>query len=531
MTLNSVKEVYDLSNQSIDKMSQRFFDILTDLKYENKSKYAIRLNIEEYLLGYQAKFGADTRVVLLVQSKLGELSITFNIEGEEYNPMADEDSQVDEWNSTLMQNLCVTPSVSYANNKNSIRLKLKKPSMNPIFQMLLSVLIGGIIGGLGFLLKASTRASIEELFLNPVSETFLGVLSLVGLMLVLLSVISGVIEAGDMTTFSSIGKRLSIRMMSVMMVIVVVVCGGAFGLFGLNMVAKFTGLDRLEDLLTLILSFVPTNIIAPFYERNPIQIMVVGLAIGIAVLALGNSVKNVGKFFNELYSAELYIMEYVQKFLFVFIGIVVIQIMWTNSTRLLLLMLKVVLACVGACTLVMLVHILITSIYNKISPIKVFKKLLPIFIISLTNSSSSDVYGTFLECCERKLGIDKKLSAFGISFSAGMFKPGTAILYLVASLFFAKVYGIEITPIWLITAVLLCYFMAIATPPITGGSTVSYTLVFMELGIPKEALAIALAVDIIFDFYTAATNRVLTCTSLLNLAKGNGMVNQKKLNK
>ena len=46
--------------------------------------------------------------------------------------------------------------------------------------------------------------------------------------------------------------------------------------------------------------------------------------------------------------------------------------------------------------------------------------------------------------------------------------------------------------------------MGIATPPIAGGSAVVFAVLFAQMGIPAEAMAIALSFDILTDFLTTA---------------------------
>lgn len=530
MKLLPTKEIYNLSNESIDIISQKYFDLLTELEYEKRNKMAIRLNIENYLLAYQERFGEKTEITLSITNKIGNPNITLEIKGEEYNPQNDSDS-IGDWNTVLIQNMSVIPSISYFNNTNYIHLKLNKPSVNPIIKLLLSLLIGGGLAGLGFLLPETIRASVLENVLTPIYDAFLGVLSFVGLSLVLLSIISGIVEAGDISTFSKIGKRLVTSLLGFNAIILAIASFSSIGLFDLSFTNNATGQSQIAEIFKLIFKMLPNNIIAPFYEGNAMQIMIIGMAIGVAILALGDTTKPLGKFFNQMFSVALYIMEFIEKLLPIFISIVIMQFAWSSEIGEIAGMWKLFVIVVLMCFVIMTIAIIYTSIKNKINPTELIKKIMPTFLLALSTASSAAVHGTCVECCEGKLGINKKLSTFGVSFATGVYKPATAILYFITSLYLAEQYKIDVSIMWLITAFVISYIMSIATPPVAGGTTIAYTILFLQLGIPTKVLAVVLALNIVFEFIITATDKVLICTSLLNLASKNDLVNTKKLHK
>ena len=81
----------------------------------------------------------------------------------------------------------------------------------------------------------------------------------------------------------------------------------------------------------------------------------------------------------------------------------------------------------------------------------------------------------------------------------------------------------------LVIAVIISTVIAIATPPIPGGGAVGYTVLFAQMGIPMEALAIALTIDIITDFIITAFEMLALPLSLVNIAASLGMIDEKIL--
>ncbi|MBQ2860418.1 MAG: hypothetical protein IJE80_04575, partial [Peptococcaceae bacterium] len=57
------------------------------------------------------------------------------------------------------------------------------------------------------------------------------------------------------------------------------------------------------------------------------------------------------------------------------------------------------------------------------------------------------------------------------------------------------------------------------------------TIIFAQLGLPAEGLAIALALDVLFDFVATGMNMFCLQLELLIQAKKMGMLNEKILQK
>ena len=121
--------------------------------------------------------------------------------------------------------------------------------------------------------------------------------------------------------------------------------------------------------------------------------------------------------------------------------------------------------------------------------------------------------------CDQKLGIDKKLITFGIPMSTAVFKLGSIIYRVVLAFGLAEIFGVSITTLWMITCILLSYCLSIAVPAIPGGGMSVLTLLLSQLGIPSEALALALACDIIMDSLSTACNCYCDLAELANIAR------------
>ena len=69
-----------------------------------------------------------------------------------------------------------------------------------------------------------------------------------------------------------------------------------------------------------------------------------------------------------------------------------------------------------------------------------------------------------------------------------------------------ETFGVAITPAWMVTAAIISVVLAIAAPPIPGAALTCYTILFMQLSIPNDAIAVIIALNIILEFVATAAN-------------------------
>lgn len=179
--------------------------------------------------------------------------------------------------------------------------------------------------------------------------------------------------------------------------------------------------------------------------------------------------------------------------------------------------------------LVSAIFVAITSVRLRVSPLKLAAKSMPTFLVALSTASSAASFNSHLRTCEDEFGIDPSLTKFGIPLGMVMHKPITAVYNLMVVFFFAERFGTACSITWIGVAVFVCAIVSIAIPPIPGGGAMAYSILFLQLGIPMEATAIALAIDVITDFFITACEMLALPMSLLQVASRLGMVDKDML--
>lgn len=262
----------------------------------------------------------------------------------------------------------------------------------------------------------------------------------------------------------------------------------------------------------MLLDIVPTNLITPFTEGNPLQLIFVAAVFGIALLVLGDRTAAVVKFTEQANYVVQFIMKCMGSLIPIFVFVIIFNMIIGGKLSAVTGSLKLVLLTIMGCLIVMAAYTALVCLRRRVSPVLLLKKLLPTFLIALTTASSVAAYAVNTETCEKKLGIDKKIISFGVPLGQVIFMPGCAVSYFCLGICMAESYGIAVTPTWLITLFITAWVIAAAAPPVPGGALTCYTILIIRLGIPTEAISIAIALNVIIEFVVTAVN--LFCLQL-----------------
>lgn len=531
MTMQEKYE-YKLTGSSIDEISEKTDNYLQNLKMENKNRIRVRLSIEEMLLEWRDHFGEETVCKMAFIKKFGRPCLLLEIEGNEFDPTSsgNNEEETGKWGGRLLGSMGLYPMYSYSKGKNQVLLRLKKPKKNPLFALLCSFSLAIITGLLGSVLPGSLVTALLDNLIEPVYETFLGILNTIAGPMVFVAVAWGIYGIGDITALGRIGKRMLLRYfgMSILIVSFTALIWTLWFRVSLASDVSAAG-SQLWSIFNMLLDIFPENMVQPFLEGNSMQIILSAVFVGSALLVLGKQTEAVSSLVEQLNYVVNFLVELITNLVPYFIFVVVVQMFWTDSLS--------VVSEAWAAILLFLVAILIILIFlflrvaakNQVSPFLLVRKCTETFVVAFTTASSTATFGTAMHCCEKKLGIGNYLSNFGLPLGLVFYAPATAAYFLITSFYVAGCYDVKISFAWILMAVIVSVVLAVASPPIPGGTLVCYTVMFSQLGIPEEGLVAAMAMDVIFDFVATAVNMVLLELELTSQAYKLKLLNKELL--
>ena len=102
---------------------------------------------------------------------------------------------------------------------------------------------------------------------------------------------------------------------------------------------------------------------------------------------------------------------------------------------------------------------------------------------------------------------------------------------MAISLCMAEIYAVNISPTWILTALIVSVILGIAAPPIPGGALTCFTMLFVQLNIPAEGIPTVIALNVLRDFFATACNIFTLQMEMVELAGDLNMLDYNKLRK
>lgn len=201
---------YNLSNNTVDEISEYVYNYTGNLQLDKSKRIRIRIYLEEILINWLNHFGEGVEVQLVTGKKLGINQLAVRLKGEKHNPINTVDDQYNEYWANVSKQLNLSPSYDYSNGINQITFKVTK-DVNSIGQLFFTLLLAAILGFLSQMLPESVRLGVSENILTPIYDSFVGILSTVAGPMIFLSVAWGIYGIGDTETLSKIGRRMLSR--------------------------------------------------------------------------------------------------------------------------------------------------------------------------------------------------------------------------------------------------------------------------------------------------------------------------------
>ena len=525
------KKEYYLTPENIDEVSEDFQEFLKKLGAPKKNIIGSRLTVEEVLLDFMDRFGSDTKFTYIKSNLFRKPYVSISVEGEIFNPLEQEDDEeFGNWASTYIQITDYTPSYSYHKGVNTISMRFPKKSLNSIVKLLIAIGAAMLVSLLKFVVPAETITFIKGDLLEPIYKAFLGLMATVEFPLVFFSITSGIVGIGDSEVFGKIGRKMVMRFVGVILVLTSF-SGAIFAMFFTKLNDRTQAKILLQGGVQMLLEIIPKSLIDPFTSGNTMQIVLMAVVIGVAVVIIGSRVKTVSVLIYEGNCMIVYITELICRLLPYFVFVILLNMIWSGNAHLFLSMWKPIAAYVFVIILVFALLFIHIATKEDVKLKILFKKMLKTFLIGLGTASSTALNGECSESLYRQMGVNKRFVEFGQPVGSVVFMPSTSITFMVIAVYMASYYKIKVSLLWLLIAVLVCSFVAIATPPVPGGALAAYTIIFAQLGIPQSAVAIVISLDIIFDFIATAFDSSFLQLELIRQADSNKMLNYEKLRK
>ena len=497
-----------LTRGEVDFLAEEIGSFLDKSDLERATRLRIRLMIEDQILSVCERLGEDTEYKFETGKVFGSRYIRFSYAGESYEPGADSDDPSENWSKHLMADMGLAPTWQYKNGVNILELKLGKKNISSIMAILIALGLALLIGfATTAVVPEDVKSILIELVLDTLEKVFFSLLSVFAGIMILLSVTCGIFNMGDMSTFSKVGKTMFGRFLGLTIVFVSassILCFFVFrpeiGIGSLNGVSR----EGISEIVQMIYNMIPSDPITMFMTGNAMQLIFLGLILGIALLILGEKVRHVEELAEQGSLLVTSVLSIICKLLPVYIFMIAFEMIWSGTfVRMLNIWKPFLMYCVLAMVIIVL-YIFSLTVRYKVGFLTVTKKILPSVLIGLTTASSVSAYGQVMNDSEKKLGVEEKFVSVIHPIAEVLYKPSFAVELVILVYCMAKQYDVKTSIAWMIMGIIMCTVIAMATPPLPGAAAISFGILFSQMGVPEEAMAIAITCDLFCDFIGTA---------------------------
>lgn len=522
-----------LTNTNIQQFNNELDNFISGCNIKKHNKTWLKLFLEEVLLKYRDAYSENTEFHYNIRKRFSILLVDIYVKEKSLNVLKSNDYQDND--SDILDNIFSNNSdgevlYRYKNDENVISVsmpvetkKIKLPGSKHLHAIILAIIVGLILKQL----PSETITILVEDYISPVYSTLMNTLK--GLMepVIFISLVVGICAIDDLKSLSTIGKGILlsfIKITTVIFLTTVVAC-----LFAFPSTGATTQSFNLANIISLLLTSIPENIIKPFYEGNMIQIVVIGFISGIVILALGEKSSTIKKLLLEFKFFFFTILDMFVKFLPFVVFLSVIKVILSTNISESTIVWKIILVDQILVIVVALINLIYTSLNTKVSMKTLLKKMRSIFSISLSTGSSTAAIPEFYKKLPTSFGIDEKYSNYWIPLSNAFFSPSTIVALIVYSFFSAQAQNVGLSIEWLIIMYIMTVQIGMATPRIPGGIIASCTIMFSQLGLTTDQLGIIMAANVLVLYLDTAVAAITRCCCAINISKKQGYINIDKL--
>lgn len=380
-------------------------------------------------------------------------------------------------------------------------------------------MIAGLILGSFINAFAHDIAFIQDYLVNGlfhvVGTIFINLLKMLVVPLVTFSLICGVCGIGDIQKLGRVGIKafllfLLTTTLAITLAITIAVTinpGKDFNMAQSASAQTEFVAPEAPPLSQVLIDLIPSNPVAAYAEGNMLQIIFFTILFAICLLMIGERGRSIIEGAEKLNDVMMQVVNVVMSIAPYGVFALMAKTFALQGLELILPMIGYF----GVVVLVLAIHasgtlMLLLKLLGRINPMKFLKKMRTAQVFAFSTSSSNATIPVTLRTIEKRMGVDNSTASFIVPFGATINMDGTAIMQGVATVFIANVYGIELGLTGYLTVIGMAVLASIGTAGVPGVGLIMLAMVFNQVGLPVEGIALIMGVDRLLDMMRTAVN-------------------------
>ena len=371
-------------------------------------------------------------------------------------------------------------------------------------QIFIALILAVIVG-----LCMQKVPDIASEYIKPFGTIFLNLVKFIVGPIVLFSIMAGIVSMKDIKKVGAIGGMTVVYYLfttALAVTIGLVAANLAKGIFpALATTSLSYEAPKGKAPLEVIVNIFPSNFVNPISSANMLQIIVMAILVGFAIILIGEKVRTAAETINRWNDIFMKVMEMILALSPIGVFCLLTPVIAINGTMIIGSLAKILLVAYICYVLHMLIVYSAALAVNKCSPRKFFKEMLPAIVFAFSSASSVGTLPLNMKCSQNA-GASNEVSSFVLPLGATINMDGTAIYQGVCTIFIAACYGIDLTFAQMVTIVLTATLASIGTAGVPGAGMVMLAMVLTSVGLPIDGIALVAGVDRIFDMGRTAVN-------------------------
>ena len=361
---------------------------------------------------------------------------------------------------------------------------------------------------------------------KPLGQLFINLIRMVVVPLVLCTIVAGSASVGDINKLGRVASKTLIYYFGTTAVAVVL------GLVFANIFNPGEGLNIATEglkaksatppkMVDVFLNIIPLNPIDAMGKGNMLQVIFFAMLFGFGLSAVGERGKATYAFFDGAAETMIKVTNMVMIYAPVGVFGLIAFTVANHGAAVLLPLIKVI----GVMYIACVVHVFVCYLpLVRVSGITVgqfFKVLSAPLMIAFTTCSSAAALATNLIQCQ-KLGASKPVASFSLPLGNTINMDGTAVYMGVVAIFVAEIYGIPMPFDKQFQVLATGILASIGSVGVPGAGLIMSTIVFTQVGIPLEGIAIIAGIDRVMDMARTTMNVLGDATGAIVVSKWEG---------
>lgn len=519
---------FELSEKGIMEALEFLGAELPRKKVSEKDIIKTRLLAEECLFKLAKDAAEGTTFEIWIRSVLGNVTTKIKCKGKEIdfsdalalsgndfkNAFDEEmdDSAIETIQNMLLKGFADKFKISRKKNMNYIDIITKKDPQMTLYITLSAIVLAVIIG---LFMRLCLSETIYNGFCNnvlqPLKTIYMNLLSMIVGPVVFFSMITCMMQFSDMRSFGRIGGK-TMGIYTFTSAIAAIAGIGIFYLIQPGTEGSFVSMITSQDTPNTTISFLdtiidifPSNIVGSFYENNVLQILLMGLFMGVAANLIGEKGKVLQNFFEAMNDMFLEMVLLLAKLIPLITFCSVMILILTTGTDALISLLALIGALLAGLVVMVFTYSIMIVLTAKVSPFPFLKRYIPTALNVFSLSSSSASMPLNMDFC-KNIGISQHVYSFTIPFGATINMDGAMIALMTGVLFMAKTFGVTIDTSHIIMLIVSGMLLSMASPGVPGGSLVACTVLLKQMGVPMDCLPLVMVYLTVTDMICTVSN-------------------------